>query len=140
MGTDGASPSATAQPEQRTFSPAVAISNHMVKLLANWVGRGPTKARTTLNPNLVVVTFGDTMTRAESNLVATGAAAQVRNMRRIFHTEMREEAISGVEALLDRKVVAYMSDIDTDANVAMMAFVLEPPADSHSVEMADPAV
>ena len=135
MAGDGATSAAAAQAEQRTFSPAVAISNHMVRLVASWVGRGPTKARTTLNPNLVVVTFGDTMTRAEGNLVAAGEAAAVRGMRRIFHTRMREEAVSGVEGVLGRKVVAYMSDIDTEANVAMMAFLLEPQADAHSVEL-----
>ncbi len=123
--------------QPRSFSPAVAISNHMVRLLADYVGRGPTKARTTLNTNLVVVTFGDTMTRAERNLVAAGEADAVLSMRRVFEATMRAEAVRGVEELLDRKVIAYMADIDTEANIAMMAFVLEARAESHAVEVAE---
>jgi uncharacterized protein YbcI len=103
----------------------------MVRLLARYVGRGPTKARTTLRQNLVVVTFGDTMTRAELNLVAAGEAEAVASMRRVFHLTMRDEAVRAIEEVLGRAVVAYLADIDTAANVALVAFVLAPPTDGH---------
>jgi uncharacterized protein YbcI len=96
----------------------------MVRLLARYVGRGPTKARTTLNQNLVVVTFGDTLTRAEENLVAAGEGEAVASMRRVFHATMRGEAVQIVETVLGRTVNAYLADVDTDANVALVAFVL----------------
>jgi uncharacterized protein YbcI len=96
------------------------------------VGRGPTKARTTLSQNLVVVTFGDTMTRAEQNLVAAGHAEAVAAMRRVFQTTMREEAVGSIEEILGRTVTAYLADIDTAANVALVAFVLAPRSDSNS--------
>ena len=100
----------------------------MVRLLARYVGRGPTKARTMLSPNLVVVTFGDTLTRAEENLVAAGEAEAVVSMRRVFHTTMRGEAVQIIEEILGRTVSAYLADIDTTANVALFAFVLGPHA------------
>lgn len=127
----------TSEPEPRSFSPSVAISNQMVKLLADHIGRGPTKARTTLNTNLVVVTFGETMTRAEQNLVGAGEAGSVAATRRIFHVLMRDRAVAGVEEILGRRVIGYMADIDTESNMAMMAFVLGPRPESDSVEEAE---
>jgi uncharacterized protein YbcI len=98
----------------------------LVRLLARYVGRGPTKARTTLSQNLVVVTFGDTMTRAEHNLVAAGEAEAVAAMRRVFQATMREEAVRVVEEIVGREVIAYLADIDTSANIGLVAFVLAP--------------
>lgn len=121
---------------ERPFSPAVAISNQLVRLLASYIGRGPTKARAALNPHLCVVTFGDTMTRAERNLVAAGQADAVRAMRHVFQATMRQEAVAAVQEILERKVIAYMADIDTDANIAMMAFALEPHSDPRALDEA----
>jgi uncharacterized protein YbcI len=118
--------------ETRPYSPALTISNEMVRLLARYVGRGPTKARTTLSQNLVVVTFGDTMTRAELNLVAAGEAEAVAAMRRVFQATMREEAVRTIEEVLGRAVIAYLADIDTSANIALVAFVLAARNESRS--------
>jgi uncharacterized protein YbcI len=124
MSTQPTSPRQSIPIDSRRSGPAVTISNQMVRLLARYVGRGPTKARTTLAQNLVVVTFGETMTRAELNLVAAGKAEAVASMRRVFQATMREEAESLIEETLGRTVTAYLADIDTDANVALVAFVL----------------
>lgn len=123
--------------DPRASSPAVAISNQLVRLLAHYVGRGPTKARATLSQNLVVVTFGDTMTRAELNLVAAGEAEAVASMRRVFQAAMREEAVRGVEETLGRTVIAYLADIDTSANIALVAFVLAPRTNGAAPGLAD---
>ncbi len=117
-------------PGLRSSGPAVTISNQMVRLVARYVGRGPTKARATLTQNLVVVTLGDTMTRAEENLVAAGEAEAVSAMRRVFQATMREEAVRTVEEILGRPVLAYLADIDTAANMAMVAFVLAPDSEA----------
>lgn len=123
--------------EARSQSPAAIISNHMVRLFARYFGRGPTRARTTLNTNIAVVAMADTMTRAEQNLVAVGEAETVRAMRYTLQQTMREEAVVGIEQLLQRKVVGYMADIDTDANMAAVVFLLESERESGSVEVAE---
>jgi uncharacterized protein YbcI len=123
--------------EQRTQSPAARISNRMVRLMAGYLGRGPTKTRTTLNTNIVVVVFGDTMTKAEQNLIAAGQADSVRSMRQILQRSMRGEAVEAVEEIVGRRVVAYMGDLDTDANVASLVLTLEPRPESGSVEVAE---
>jgi uncharacterized protein YbcI len=101
----------------------------MVRLLARHIGRGPTKARTTLAANLVAITFGDTMTRAEQSLVAAGEAEAVASMRRVFQATMRAEAVQLIEEILGRTVIAYLADIDTSADIALVAFVLAPRPD-----------
>jgi uncharacterized protein YbcI len=111
----------------------------MVRLLARYVGRGPTKARTTLSHNLIVVTFGETMTRAELNLVAAGEAEAVATMRRVFQATMRDEAVRMIERIMGRTVIAYLADIDTTADIALVAFVLAPRSAGDSGDFAEAA-
>jgi uncharacterized protein YbcI len=66
------------------------------------------------------------MTRAEQNLVAAGETEAVSSMRRVFHAAMRDEATQIIEEVVDRNVIAYLADIDTAANIALVAFVLAP--------------
>src|SRR5881227_2711692 len=100
------------------ITPTAAISNEMVRLFARYFGRGPTKARTTLTTNLCVVSMADAMTRAEQNLVDAGEPEAVRGMRSTLHRAMRDDAVGAVESILRRPVVAYLFDIDTDANIS----------------------
>jgi uncharacterized protein YbcI len=50
---------------------------------------------------------------------------------------MRGEAVEAVEEIVGRRVVAYMGDLDTDANVASLVLTLEPRPESGSVEVAE---
>lgn len=109
----------------------------MVHLFAKYFGRGPTRARTTLNTNLAVVTMSETLTRAEQNLIVAGEAEAVHSLRRTLQGTMRDEAVAGVEQILGRKVVAYMADVDTEANIGVVVFVLDPHTESGLVEVAD---
>jgi uncharacterized protein YbcI len=106
-------------------SMALAISNEMVQLFSRYTGRGPTKARTVVNSSLAVVAFQDTLTKGEQNLVAAGQVDAVYTMRRTFHLVMREEAASTVSRILGRRVVACLCDVDPNANVAAMVFMLD---------------
>lgn len=122
---------------ERAPSTAATISDQMVRLVAQYTGRGPTRARTTLNTNLAVVTFQDTLTRGEQQLVAAGQRDAVLLTRRTFHDVMRPDAVRTVQNLLDRRVVACLADIDPEANVACLVFVLEPWPESGRVDVAD---
>lgn len=122
---------------ERPYSPAAAISSQMVQLFAKYLGRGPSRARTTLNTNVVLVAMEKTMTRAEQNLVVLGEAERVRSLRRTLQHSMRDEAVAMIEDLLARQVVAYTADLDTDADIAVVAFILEPLPESGRVEVAD---
>ena len=107
-------------------STVAAISNSVVRLTSQYTGRGPTKARTTLLDDLVVVVMADTMLQAERVLVEKGEAATVVEMRRKFQTAMRDDLIATVEEHTGRKVAAFMSDNHIDPDMATEVFVLEP--------------
>lgn len=130
-------PTTNVPPEQRSYSPAASISNQMVRLFAQYFGRGPTKARTTLNTNIAVVLMGEVMTRAEENLVAAGEAKNVRALRRTLQGSMRLEAVAAVEQIVGREITAYMADVDTEANMAVVAFVFTPQVETGAVEVAE---
>jgi uncharacterized protein YbcI len=108
-------------------SKAAAISNHVVRTMSEYTGRGPTKARTYLNDNLVTVLLQDTLTKGERSLVGDDLSEFVLSMRKAFQGTMRLDLINGIEAILGRKVVAFMSDNHIDPDVAVEVFVLGSP-------------
>jgi uncharacterized protein YbcI len=123
---DQARPTRADTPERSDLGrQAGEVSGAIVRLFSRYAGRGPTKARTTLNANLVAVVLENALTTAELTLVAAGEVEPVKAMRRKYHDAMREKMIEAVERIVDRKVVTLLSDIDPVANVAAEVFVLE---------------
>ena len=102
-----------------------AISDSAVRLLHEYTGRGPTKARTTINHESVLVLFGDSLTKAERTLAEKGDGAIVLQMRHRFQEAMRDDLIGLVETHTGRKVVAFMSTNHIDPDLAAEVFVLE---------------
>src|SRR4051812_41757535 len=86
-----------------------AISNAVVRLFSEHTGRGPTKARTTVEGELVVVILRETMTQGERALVDRGKHAEVIQLRRAFQDTMSEDLVAVVERLTQRNVQAFMS-------------------------------
>jgi uncharacterized protein YbcI len=105
---------------------ASAISTRAVQVLHEYTGRGPTKARTTINRDTVMILFSDTLTKGERRLADTGEASTVLQMRHRFQEAMREDLIAMVETEMDRKVVAFMSTNHIDPDMAAEVFVLAP--------------
>jgi uncharacterized protein YbcI len=103
-----------------------AISNAIRQLVADYTGRGPTRARTTIRDNVVVVLLEDTLTKGERRLVAKGRDHRVIDYRREFQDAMRDDAIASVERLTGRTVTAFMSANHIDPDLAAEVFVLEP--------------
>lgn len=106
---------------------ASSISNMVVRLLAEYTGRGPTRARTHISDDLVSVVLQDTLTKAERTLVNRGQADLVLHTRKTFQNTMSEDLIAGVEELTGRKVRAFLSANHIDPDVAIESFLLEPP-------------
>jgi uncharacterized protein YbcI len=109
---------------------AAAISNSAVRVLSEYTGRGPTKAKTIINRDLVVILLQDTMTKGEKTLVANGKADLVINTRHEFQMAMRKDLTAAVETFAERKVIAFMSDNHIDPDMAAEVFVLEPVAET----------
>src|SRR5215217_7570446 len=98
--------------ERRPGSLRAAISNHVVRLFAEYTGRGPTKARTTIRDNYVLCVTHDTMTKGERRLVEAGERDMVVSIRRTFQTPMRDDLVAGIELLTGRRVLSFLSDHD----------------------------
>ena len=101
------------------------ISSAVVRLFSKHTGRGPTKARTTLDAELVVVLLQNNMTKGEKSLVHAGKAAEVLQIRRTFQETMRPELVEAVERLTKRNVVSFMSANDVAPDAAAEIFLLD---------------
>ncbi len=110
--------------DQRVLS---AISTEMVRLYKEQFGRGPTKARTMwAGGDMIVVTLEDTLTRAEWRLRELGQHQRLRDLRLLFQYAEVSAFCDPIEQITGRKVRAFISGIDTHADVATEAFVLHP--------------
>jgi uncharacterized protein YbcI len=111
-----------------------AISEAVVRRMADVTGRGPTKARTTIDRDLIVVMLQNTLTSGERYLADSDRAEQVLDTRRAYQDAMREDFIAEIEALTSRTVIAFMSANHINPDLAGEIFVLEPDS------TADPTV
>jgi uncharacterized protein YbcI len=105
---------------------AAAISNGIVSLMHRYTGRGPVRARTTIDENLVVCVLGDTLTKAEQQLADAGRAKVVLRGRRAMQSTLADDAIALVAELTKREVVAFMSNNNIAPDLAVEIFVLAP--------------
>src|SRR2546430_15402798 len=87
---------------------AAEISNHTVRLFREYTGRGPTRTRTIIDRDSVLVLLGDTLTKAEWTLVDRGQAEAVLETRHRFQSVMRDDLVEAVETVMERKVIAFM--------------------------------
>jgi uncharacterized protein YbcI len=118
--------SVTNRETARSGALTAAISNSMVGLLHRFTGREPTRARTTIGENIIVCVMGATLTKGEQSLVQDGKAEVVLHTRRAFQDTIQGEAISAVQEISGRRVVAFMSNNHIDPDLAVEVFILEP--------------
>ena len=70
------------------------FSTAVVHVFNDHTGRGPTKARTTLDGDLVVVILQEGMTKTERALVRAGKDTEVLRLRRILQDTMSVDLIA----------------------------------------------
>lgn len=109
-------------------SQAADISNMVVRLTSQYTGRGPTKARTYINDDLVTVVLQDSLTTAERTLVAHDHRELVLSTRRAFQQAMRGDFIAGIQEILGRQVAVFLSANHADPDYAVETFILAPAA------------
>jgi uncharacterized protein YbcI len=104
--------------QEQGFSALQAVSNAMVKLHKEQFGRGPTKARSGFaGPDTLVCVLEDMLLPAELKMVELGDQAGVRESRTAFQAATEAEFIAAVEQIVYRKVRAFASGVDPNANV-----------------------
>lgn len=116
---------------------AAEISTAMVHVLTVYTGRGPTKARTTIGRDHVLVTFHDALTKGERVLARNGHRDDVLKMRRNFQAVMEGEAVKTVEGLTGRTVIGFMSDNHLEPDLGVEVFILEPDGEAEDAPLAE---
>ena len=112
--------------QHESQSPSAKIATSAVQVLHEYTGRGPTKAKTTIEESVVTILLADTLTTGERTLVENGRADRVIQLRHDYQLVMRDDLVEIVERELDRKVIAFMSQNHIDPDLAVEVFVLEP--------------
>src|SRR4051794_23933809 len=100
------------------------ISNEIVRLQAEYYGKGPTRAKTYIVDDLVVVVLEESFTRAEKTLAERGEREAIQNIRRRFQQHMAESFTNVVEQATGRKVRVFLSQTDIAKDVSVETFLL----------------
>jgi uncharacterized protein YbcI len=102
------------------------VSRELVKLHSEFYGKGPTRAKAYMVDDTLVCLLEGGFTTVERTLIDQGNADAVHDIRHSFQSAMENKFTQVVEQATDRKVIAYMSQIHHDPDIAVEVFVLEP--------------
>jgi uncharacterized protein YbcI len=101
------------------------ISRRIVQLHKEFYGRGPTKAKTYYNGDLVVVLMRGGFTAVEETLLQAGRGDSVVKQRADFQDVMFDRFREVIESETGRKVAAMMSGSHQHPDLLAEMFVLE---------------
>lgn len=103
------------------------IANAMVRLYKEAFGRGPTKARAVMaGPDALAVILENSLTVAERNLANLGQHERIRNTRQFVQRSLDHEFRAAVEEVLGRRVLVFVSALDTSRDVSVEFFIFSP--------------
>ncbi len=103
-----------------------AVSDGMVALLKEFYGRGPTRAKSYFQDDLVVCVLRGGFSRVEQTLLEGGRGAAVIRQRMEFQELMRKRFTDVVEKATGRPVIGFMSGNQQHPDLMCEVFVLGP--------------
>jgi uncharacterized protein YbcI len=104
---------------------AATISRTVVQLLKEHGDRGPTKCRTYIDDDLIIVLMRGGYSRMENTLFEDGKWLDVRSSRHAFQDTMEGRFTETIERLTGREVAAFMSASHQHPDLQIEAFVLD---------------
>jgi uncharacterized protein YbcI len=114
------------QNQAQQLSVLAEVSSAMIRLHKEQFGRGPTRARTYFaGSDAMTCVLEEALLPAELKMIEVGEHARVRDSRVAFQVATADDFIREVEGILDRKVRAFGSAVDTASNVVFENFVFE---------------
>ena len=113
-------------PPQRHGDVLTAISDGLVALLKEFYGRGPTRAKSYYEDDLVVCLLRGGFSRVEQTLLEGGRGASVIQQRMEFQELMRARFEAVVERATGRRVIGFMSGNQQDPDIMCEVFILAP--------------
>lgn len=103
-----------------------AISDGLVSLLKEYYGRGPTRAKSYYQDDLVVCVLRGGFSRVEQTLLEGGRGAAVLHQRMEFQELMRERFEAVIQQATGRRVIGFMSGNQQEPDLMCEVFVLAP--------------
>jgi uncharacterized protein YbcI len=112
-----------------------AISDGLVALLKEFYGRGPTRAKSYYEDDLVVCVLRGGFSRVEETLLAGGRGQAVIQQRMEFQEVMRERFAKVIEDATAKRVIGFMSGNQQDPDLMCEVFILAPTdlVDDHEI-------
>jgi uncharacterized protein YbcI len=98
----------------------------MVALLKEFYGRGPTRAKSYYEDDLVVCVLRGGFSRVEQTLLEGGRGSAVIQQRMEFQDLMRDRFTAVIENATGQPVIGYMSGNQQEPNIMCEVFVLAP--------------
>lgn len=115
----------------RIASRSLELSNAISRLHKQFIGRGPTNSRTTIDGDLVVCLLEGGFTVAEQTLGDNDMQELVVAGRVGLQDSMAQAMIEAVQEITGRHVRSFMSANDVEHNLQTEVFVLEPEGAHH---------
>ena len=114
------------------------VSDGMVALLKEFYGRGPTKAKTYYQDDLIVCVLRGGFSKVEETLLEGGRGDAVIQQRMEFQEVMRKRFTDVIENATDRPVIGFMSGNQQEPDLMCEVFVLGPTdlIDDHEINDA----
>jgi uncharacterized protein YbcI len=106
------------------------IANELVRLKAQYYGKGPTEAKAFVNDETLVVVLKGGLTTVERTLLGAGELDLVRAVRLKFQQAMGQAFIDAVQRTAEVTVLTYMSQIVFDPEYTYELFVLADPRET----------
>jgi uncharacterized protein YbcI len=103
-----------------------AISDGMVGLLKEFYGRGPTRAKSYYEDDLVVCVLRGGFSRVEQTLLEGGRGTAVIQQRMEFQEVMRARFTEVIERATGRQVIGFMSGNQQHPDLMCEVFILAP--------------
>jgi uncharacterized protein YbcI len=103
-----------------------AISDGMVALLKEFYGRGPTRAKSYYEDDLVVCVLRGGFSRVEQTLLDGGRGHAVIKQRMEFQEVMRDRFTGVIEQATGRAVIGFMSGNQQHPDLMCEVFILGP--------------
>jgi uncharacterized protein YbcI len=118
-----------------------AISDGMVGLLKEYYGRGPTRAKSYYEDDLVVCLLRGGFSRVEQTLLEGGRGSSVIRQRMEFQDLMRERFETVIQEATGRRVIGFMSGNQQDPDIMCEVFILAPTdlLDEHEIPERGPS-
>jgi uncharacterized protein YbcI len=105
---------------------AAAAGTAITRIHRDHYGRGAGTTRTVYQRNFLTVYLEDIYTPLERTLIDAGREESVKNTRQEFQQTMRDAFTKAVEEATGREVIAFMSQVHFDPDMAAEVFVLKP--------------